>query len=83
TKSKDRIPLVAWDRFTLLNKVRGLGLKDLKRMNLALMAKFGWKIKRDDGLWANILKEKYMYDEKIYFISNEINPKGSCFWNGQ
>lgn len=45
-----------------LCKGRGcLGIKTARKKNLALLAKLGWKvIRQDDSLWANILRYKYL-----------------------
>lgn len=37
-----------------------LGISNSRKMNLALVTKWIWKIsQKDDGLWARILKAKY------------------------
>ncbi|KAH9298540.1 hypothetical protein KI387_030222, partial [Taxus chinensis] len=77
-----RLPLVAWDKVTLPKGVGGLGLKDIKSMNLALMAKIGWWLEHEQGLWVRILKSKYLMANQVTFVSNDVLPEGSIFWNG-
>jgi hypothetical protein len=38
----------------------GLGVRDLKRFNLSLLAKWRWRLLVEDGsLWKNVLEVKY------------------------
>lgn len=47
-------------------KTGGLGIKSVKKQNLALLGKLEWKVTvQDDRLWANILRHKYLNNHDI------------------
>uniref|UniRef100_A0A803PUB8 RNase H type-1 domain-containing protein n=1 Tax=Cannabis sativa TaxID=3483 RepID=A0A803PUB8_CANSA len=58
---KDRyLALVEWDVLCLPMDRGGLNFKKFEDINLALLAKLGWKLASGDtSLWYTILKEKY------------------------
>lgn len=48
---------VAWDNICKEKDDGGLGLKNLKAFNYALMGKWLWRLKTEEhGLWARVLK---------------------------
>ncbi|KAJ0554035.1 putative RNA-directed DNA polymerase [Helianthus annuus] len=52
-----KIHWVAWDRVASPVKMGGLGLHKLKDINVALMAKWGWRFKTEkDNLWVGVIK---------------------------
>ena len=56
----------------------GLGLISTKRMNIALMTKWLWRIASGDGgLWLTIIQNKYLWGRPLAF-----GPRtgGSQFW---
>lgn len=41
--------------------IGGLGLRSMKDLNLALIAKLGWRfLNEKDGLWSKVLLSKYV-----------------------
>lgn len=64
--NKERIELVVWlnhkwDKVTQPKKRGGLGIQCTMDMNMALMAKLGWRMLNDtNSQWANVLVNKYM-----------------------
>jgi hypothetical protein len=56
---KKKYHLVKWDVITKPKKKGGLGIKDLRRMNLSLFCKWWWKIETGEGLWQEIVRKKY------------------------
>ncbi|XP_048422575.1 uncharacterized protein LOC125469371 [Pyrus x bretschneideri] len=61
TEDNSKIHLVKWETVSTPKFMGGLGLKDTHFMNQALLAKTGWKLmQRDPGLWAQVLKGKYL-----------------------
>uniref|UniRef100_A0A803PWZ9 Reverse transcriptase domain-containing protein n=1 Tax=Cannabis sativa TaxID=3483 RepID=A0A803PWZ9_CANSA len=58
---KDRyLALVEWDALCLPMDRGGLNFKKFEDINLALLAKLGWKLASGDtSLWCTIFKEKY------------------------
>ena len=51
--------LVKWETCCLPKDVGGLGIINLKIMNISLLAKWFWKTENEEGLWQNIIKGKY------------------------
>ena len=49
--TKKKYHLVKWEIICKSKKQGGLGIKDLRRMNISLLCKWWWKLDREDGLW--------------------------------
>jgi hypothetical protein len=45
-------------------KKGGLGVKDLRKMNISLLCKWWWRIKNGEGLWQEIVRKKYKIMER-------------------
>ncbi|KAJ0582905.1 putative RNA-directed DNA polymerase [Helianthus annuus] len=53
----NKVHWVAWDRVASPIKMGGLGLHNLKDVNIALLAKWGWRFKNEqDSLWVKVVK---------------------------
>ncbi|CAN6553836.1 unnamed protein product [Malus baccata var. baccata] len=51
---------VSWDRLMKQKKAGGMGFKDIQCVNLALLAKIGWRITQNPlSLIASVLRDKY------------------------
>ncbi|XP_031111969.1 uncharacterized protein LOC116015942 [Ipomoea triloba] len=52
--------LVKWEVLTKSKEFGGLGIRKLEPMNLAFLAKLGWRLIQDEEcLWVQLLKAKY------------------------
>lgn len=62
---KDRnCHLVNWKTILLPKERGGLGLRNLYHMNLAFLAKVGWRmLHEEDSLWVQMLRGKYVWSE--------------------
>jgi hypothetical protein len=71
--------LVKWLKIFKPIKKGGLGIHDLRKMNLSLLCKWWWKIERGEGLWQEIVKKKYI---KLSHVA-QLKPKPyiSPMWN--
>jgi hypothetical protein len=49
--TKKKYHLVKWEIICKSKKKGGLGIKNLKRMNISLLCKWWWKLEKEDGLW--------------------------------
>ncbi|KAE8792423.1 ABC transporter G family member 37 [Hordeum vulgare] len=56
----------------------GLGIISLKRMNIALLTKWLWRIANgDSGFWLDIIRKKYLRGNPLAFCQCS---GGSQFW---
>jgi hypothetical protein len=74
---KNKYHLVKWIKITRLKK-GGLGIKDLRKMNLSLLCKWWWKLEHEEGLWQKIVRQKYKITKGI--TSLRQNGKESLVW---
>lgn len=72
--------LVNWSKVCLPKNRGGLELKNLSRMNTALLMKIGWNIiTKPQSLWIRVLRSKYGLEQ--YGIPTNLNFKnGSYLW---
>lgn len=78
----NKIHLVSWETVTKDKKEGDLGIRNLRHMNLAFLAKLGWRmINEKDTLWVRIIQAKYR--KNITNDSNFIWKTGaSNVWKG-
>ena len=57
----------------------GLGIKNLKKMNVSLLCKWWWKLEKEDGLWQRIVRYKYLRNNSIHNVSHKLND--SHIWS--
>ncbi|KAM1354057.1 hypothetical protein FF1_033638 [Malus domestica] len=51
---------ISWDRLMKQKKAGGMGFKDIQCVNLALLAKIGWRITLNPmSILASVLRDKY------------------------
>ncbi|CAA7033157.1 unnamed protein product [Microthlaspi erraticum] len=75
--------LLSWKKVCRSKKEGGLGIRASKDMNLALIAKVGWRLLKDDhSLWARVLKKKYRVGDLRE--QSWLKPKSnwSILWRG-
>jgi hypothetical protein len=76
---KRKYHLVKWSKANSPKQKCGLGIKDLRRMNLNLLCKWWWKLEHEEGLWQDIVKKKYKIDRGIAQLRQK--PRNSSVWN--
>lgn len=80
-ESKARTHLVNWDSVCTPITRGGLGIRKMQPLNQALLAKAAWRIHNgDQGLWANMFREKYLRGDSI--INHNHNSTSSTVWKG-
>jgi hypothetical protein len=55
-----RISWVKWDVVCKPKKLGGLGVRDIRAVNISLLAKWRWRLLEDDNaMWKRVLRSKY------------------------
>lgn len=76
---KFRMIAVSLEKNFCPKKFGGLGITNSKFMNIALLVKWIWKLPQNaGGLWAELLKAKYLPNGSFF----KSSACGSPFWNG-
>jgi hypothetical protein len=59
-ENNSKIAWMSWEKLGKAKEKGGMGYRDLKSFNLALLAKQGWRLLQNpDSMVARVLKEKY------------------------
>ncbi|XVE58507.1 hypothetical protein DITRI_Ditri04bG0175000 [Diplodiscus trichospermus] len=77
-----RCSLVKWEKVTQPKDDGGLGIRCLRNMNLAFMAKLGWRMwNESDQLWVRVVTGKYIHHNVDV---NSFTPEqgSSNLWQG-
>lgn len=57
---KKKVHLINWETLCKLKKEGGLRLRQAEMMNMAFLAKLGWRaINEPNSLWSRLLRAKY------------------------
>ena len=79
-KNEERkIPWIAWDKLCKPKVEWGMGFKDLKAFNLALLAKQGWCLMQNqNSLVHQVFKAKYFANDT--FLDAQLSKRPSFAW---
>lgn len=58
--TKTKYHLVKWDIICKPKNKGGLGIKDLRKLNLSLLCKWWWKLENEQGIWQDLVNKKYI-----------------------
>ncbi|XP_074298165.1 uncharacterized protein LOC141628985 [Silene latifolia] len=76
---RKKIPWVAWEKLCRSKDNGGLGFRDFRLFNKALLGKQGWRLMTEDtSLMARVLKGKYFADRD--FLEAELGSNPSFTW---
>jgi hypothetical protein len=71
-----RISWVKWDTVCKPKKLGGLGVRDIRAVNISLLAKWRWRLLGDDNaMWKDVLKSKYGVN-----VTGIVKPWFSSVW---
>ncbi|KAK0606978.1 hypothetical protein LWI29_007229 [Acer saccharum] len=80
---RKKVHLVKWDTVYLPKNLGGLGIKKMKVMNQALLAKVGWRLMQNNtSLWGRLLKDKYLKGGNMFDYGNLKSNNCSSTWRG-
>ena len=78
-KDERRMVWMSWEKMCLPKDQGGLGFKDLKKFNLALLAKQGWRLQTNSSsLFYRVYKAKYF--PGCDFIDAKMGKQASYGW---
>ena len=70
---------ISWEKLCQLKSEGGMGFKDLKVFNLALLAKLGWQLSKNlNSLTHRVFKAKYFAG--CSFLEAQVGRKSSNVW---
>lgn len=69
---KRKYHLVKWEVICKDKKKGGLGIKDIRRMNISLLCKWWWKLDNETGLWQDLVKAKYIKNDIIMLHEQDL-----------
>lgn len=72
--------LVNWNTICSPREIEGLGILDLEAMNIALLGKWIWNLETSDGMWQQLIRQKYLF--KNILAATKLRPGASHFWQG-
>lgn len=82
TADSSRNHLVSWKKVCQPQTSGGLGLRQARDSNIAMLSKVGWKLdERQDNLWCRVMSGKYLHDQDG-FLSSQRHGVGSSTWRG-
>jgi hypothetical protein len=58
-------------------KKEGLGIKNLRKVNVSLICMWWWILENEEGLWQDIVKLKYVKNKSICHILNRQNDSSA------
>lgn len=74
-KDKRKMHFTNWSTFVMEKEQGGLGIRSLRKLNMAMIAKLIWKYLEDeDCLWGQIMKAKYVKNGSFW----EVNKPNGC-----
>lgn len=62
-----------WSRVCRSKKKGGLGVKNLHKQNIALLTKWWWKLDTGEGLWQDIVRNKYLKKSSVACVKQKFS----------
>jgi hypothetical protein len=64
--TKKKIPFdQGWGIVWKSKKMGGLGIKDIREINISLLCKWWWRLENEKGLWQDIVRAKYLRTSEV------------------
>uniref|UniRef100_A0A0A9ENT9 Uncharacterized protein n=1 Tax=Arundo donax TaxID=35708 RepID=A0A0A9ENT9_ARUDO len=71
--TKRKYHLVKWDRICMPKKKGGLGIRNLRKMNISLLCKWWWQIEQKQGLWQEIIRRKCLNNSSVSKVKHRLD----------
>lgn len=71
--TKKKYHLIRWTKIYKHKKKGGLGIKNIRKMNISLLCKWWWKLDNENDLWQRIIKFKYLKEESMCTVKHKQN----------
>jgi len=71
--TKKKYHLVRWEKICKSKRKGGLGIKNLRKMNVSLLSKWWWKLENENGFWQEIVRYKYLRNNSIHDVCHKLN----------
>jgi hypothetical protein len=68
---KRKYHLVKWGKICRPKKRGGLGIKDLRNLNLSLLCKWWWILETQERLWQDLVRLKYVKQKHVCLVTNK------------
>jgi len=82
TASTRKIHLAHWNIITKPRDMGGLGIRSMRQLNSAQLAKLGWRvITESESLWSRVLRTKYCKG-RASLEAFSVKPTDSLIWRG-
>ena len=73
-KNEKKLAWLSWDKMCMPKDKGGLGFRDLKSFNLALLAKQGWQLQTNSTtMFSLVYKAKYL--PWCSFVEADLGPR--------
>jgi hypothetical protein len=79
-ENKRKYRLAKWNILCQPQDQGGLGILDLNMMNTALLSKWLYKLLTSDGMWQQLLRNKYVGSKPLSHVQLKLGD--SHFWSG-
>ena len=79
-ENKRKYRLTKWNIICRPKDQGGLGIEVLELKNKCLLSKWLSKLLNDEGVWQELLHNKYLYDKSLSQVT--AKPSDSPFWKG-
>ena len=78
-KNEKKVAWISWEQICLPKEKGGMGFRDLKSFNLALLTKQGWRLQTNSSsLFSQVYKVKYFPNGD--FVGAKAGKKASFAW---
>jgi hypothetical protein len=68
--TKKKYHLIRWPKICRSKRKGGLGIKDIRKMNISLLCKWWWKLDNEKGLWQDIVRYKFLRNGSVCTVSH-------------